>query len=746
MGQQLTNTKLFFSTLLLLLSWSASAQTQIINVLWYAYAPPTSAYRASISQIAASAHTYSQSSGLRWNLTYFGPNDPAPNFAAYNVLVIESGEAFRTNPDGSLNPPYTTPNYAGIFANKAAIAAARGDRTLISGSDADFHAIRRDTGNLAQLDPEHWDGALGYLVNAVNWAASGRGLGIVALYDGDFSGSLWWLNANSFLRNELINAGLTRVDDDSPFVSADIPLLNGITNAGLATWNHSFHGRFTGLAGYAPVVNSDSTSATPTVTLATAAYAEAPARPAAILEFSSALFNVNESAGSVTLTVRRSLESTDAVSATFVTSNGSATAPADYAARQGTVSFAAGDMTPKTITIPIVQDGIVEGAENFSVTLTGTSGNAILGMQKIAAVAIADDDTSNNTPPVARLVATPASGGAPVAVAFSGATSTDADGDALSYAWNFGDGSSGSGITVNHVYPIPGNYTVTLTATDTHSATGSTTAVITVSSSLGDVVFVDNLSTNTQRTGAWGVSSGPNPFRTNSLYATANSTFTWLPALPRSGQYDVYAWWTYTANRATVVPYRINHDGGVATVNVNQRVASLGGRWNFLGTYSLTQGVNGQITVASENGQTNADAVRLVWHDTKEIVVDNLDPGTTKAGTWVVSTGANPFSSNSIASNSAGLFTWSPNLPRAATYDVYAWWTYHMNRATNVPYQVTHNGGAATIFVNQRNSALGGRWNYLGTYAFTPGVNGQVSVSSENGQACADAVRLVPRD
>jgi hypothetical protein len=45
------------------------------------------------------------------------------------------------------------------------------------------------------------------------------------------------------------------------------------------------------------------------------------------------------------------------------------------------------------------------------------------------------------------------------------------------------------------------------------------------------------------------------------------------------------------------------------------------------------------------------------------------------------------------------------------------------------------------VVVNQNDTALGGQWNLLGSYTFEAG-GGYVEVSSENGQASADAVRL----
>jgi hypothetical protein len=131
-----------------------------------------------------------------------------------------------------------------------------------------------------------------------------------------------------------------------------------------------------------------------------------------------------------------------------------------------------------------------------------------------------------------------------------------------------------------------------------------------------------------------------------------------------------------------------------------------------------------------------------------EIIVDNLDANTSQVGTWKVSSGANPYAGesryNGSSPTSAGTasFRWKPVL-EAGTYKVYAWWTYHSNRSSNVPYRVKHGSGTATVTVNQHETALAGKWTLLGTYTFKGDGTEYVEVSSENGQACADAVKLV---
>lgn len=99
--------------------------------------------------------------------------------------------------------------------------------------------------------------------------------------------------------------------------------------------------------------------------------------PPGTVQFSTAATSVAESAGSVTLTVTRTGGSNGALSVTYTTANGTATAPSDYPATTGTVTFANGDTAPKTIVIPIVSDAIPEPPESFTVTLSNPTAGAL---------------------------------------------------------------------------------------------------------------------------------------------------------------------------------------------------------------------------------------------------------------------------------------------------------------------------------------------------------------------------------
>lgn len=90
-----------------------------------------------------------------------------------------------------------------------------------------------------------------------------------------------------------------------------------------------------------------------------------------------------------------------------------------------------------------------------------------------------------DSPPVARLTVTPASGDFPLAVTADASASTDTDATPIStYTFAWGDGTANTGpqavATAPHTYTAAGTYTVTVTVTDTAGKTGTTTQTVTV--------------------------------------------------------------------------------------------------------------------------------------------------------------------------------------------------------------------------------------------------------------------------
>src|SRR5262249_28623103 len=74
-------------------------------------------------------------------------------------------------------------------------------------------------------------------------------------------------------------------------------------------------------------------------------------------------------------------------------SPGSATAGLDFSNVTGTLQWASGDSAPKTFTVPILEDTLVEGNETVALTLANAMGGATLGTPASATLTILDNDT-----------------------------------------------------------------------------------------------------------------------------------------------------------------------------------------------------------------------------------------------------------------------------------------------------------------------------------------------------------------
>jgi RHS repeat-associated protein len=186
---------------------------------------------------------------------------------------------------------------------------------------------------------------------------------------------------------------------------------------------------------------------------------------------------------------------------------------------------------------------------------------------------------------------------------------------------------------------------------------------------------------------------------------------TWsISSIPANGNYKVYAKWPASPVNASDVTYSITHAGGSTPVTVNQKAN--GRQWNLLGTFSFNSGGSGYKVALSGagNGQVAADAIYYAN--------DNAVPDS---------------------------FTWTPTIPSAGDYAVYAKWPTSATDSGTAVYTITHDGGVASQSVSQRTN--GGEWVWLGTYAMNPANNPQVTLTAANdGAVYADAVRFVSGD
>ncbi len=93
--------------------------------------------------------------------------------------------------------------------------------------------------------------------------------------------------------------------------------------------------------------------------------------------FANAAISVNETAGTATLTITRSGSSTALpLSLSYSITSGTASAGSDFTSSAGNVTWSASDTLSKTLIIPLLNDALAEGSEQFTVNLSTLDGPA----------------------------------------------------------------------------------------------------------------------------------------------------------------------------------------------------------------------------------------------------------------------------------------------------------------------------------------------------------------------------------
>src|SRR5207245_7450493 len=169
-----------------------------------------------------------------------------------------------------------------------------------------------------------------------------------------------------------------------------------------------------GISGGEPepyVMDTLTSEATPkTLTNAQSAVFIPRTAAAPTIQFGASTYSVGEGDGRVNITVTRAGDASSAASVGFATIddaglqncnviNGIASPRCDYEYTLGTVTWAAGDSSPKSFSVAIVDDSYTEGNETFRVSLNNPSG-ASLGTPSIATVTIIDNDAMTGPNPV----------------------------------------------------------------------------------------------------------------------------------------------------------------------------------------------------------------------------------------------------------------------------------------------------------------------------------------------------------
>jgi len=230
-------------------------------------------------------------------------------------------------------------------------------------------------------------------------------------------------------------------------------------------------------------------------------------------------------------------------------------------------------------------------------------------------------------PPVANFTYSPENPTPNQNVTFNASSSYDPDGMIVSYQWDFGDGTTASGVTVQHSYSQPGTYTVTLTVTDNHGLTASTSEQVTVTSIAPSSVLTRILP-DTAEPGATiqvTITASVSSFGME-ITETIPENFTFVNfTFSRANNVDI----NVSGNILTFTVVDLSIADGF-TVTYHLQAPSAEGTYTFSGTYQSIGGspasIGGDTTVTvtsqTQTGETVPDSI----NDTLEQLVSKYNP------------------------------------------------------------------------------------------------------------------------
>lgn len=170
------------------------------------------------------------------------------------------------------------------------------------------------------------------------------------------------------------------------------------------------------------------------------------------LSFSAASFGSDETQA-VTATVRRIGNSQGAVTVNWEVVEATADF-GDVASTRGTLSWANGDTSDRTITLETINDGVVEGLERVLIKLTAPTGGATLSSPSIASAYISDPGDTSEVAFAESAIDIPERG---FATAVAVIHRTGSASGALSVDYNIGAGDATA--TVDYTGPASGTLT-----------------------------------------------------------------------------------------------------------------------------------------------------------------------------------------------------------------------------------------------------------------------------------------------
>ncbi len=117
----------------------------------------------------------------------------------------------------------------------------------------------------------------------------------------------------------------------------------------------------------------------------------APQGNPGVIGLATSIVRVDESAGSVLLSIQRTGGSDGRVTVDYSTVDATATGGEDFESRSGTLVFETGQ-TENSVVVPLIDDNLAEGYETFAFAIDNVTGGATLWAPRTAIVTIADDE------------------------------------------------------------------------------------------------------------------------------------------------------------------------------------------------------------------------------------------------------------------------------------------------------------------------------------------------------------------
>jgi uncharacterized delta-60 repeat protein len=293
-------------------------------------------------------------------------------FTSYNG--VPRGRIARINADGSLDATFDpVPGVANVIPSDPsriayvnAVAIQSNGKILIGGSFNQVNRVERLSA--ARLNPD------GSLDETFNPRLSGGQVNvIIAQQDGKIL-----LGGDVFSASGV--SGLARLNSDGSLdMTLMIDRLYGVTSIGSEA-----DGSIIVAGGFTDVVG------TPRAHLARV-FSDTKKRRS--VEWGQVVYSFNENETNAVVQIRRGGDSSEPIKVNFSTTDGSATAGADYLSQPGTTTLAAGENF-KELTLPLLDDGLVEDTESFELALSNPIAGVLLGARSRARVDILDNEIS----------------------------------------------------------------------------------------------------------------------------------------------------------------------------------------------------------------------------------------------------------------------------------------------------------------------------------------------------------------